>query len=213
MPVVAPFEEHTDRYDRWFESHGAAYESELAAVRDALPSVAPEAAVEIGVGSGQFAAPLDIGLGVDPSPAMLARARERGVTPIRGVAEAVPLRDDSVSAALLVTTICFVDDVDRALAEAHRVLAPGGTLAIGFVARESPLGKRYREQRDSNPFYGDATFVAVPDLLDAMGAAGFADLGAVQTLFEDPESMDEPDPVAAGWGDGSFVVVSGRVPD
>ena len=213
MPVVDPFEEHTDRYERWFESHGAAYESELAAVRDALPAVAPDAAVEIGVGSGQFAAPLDIGLGVDSSAAMLARARDRGVAAIQGVAEAVPLRDDSVSAVLLVTTICFVDDVARTLNEARRVLAPGGTLVIGFVARESPLGERYREQRDANPFYRDATFVAVPNLLDAMGRAGFENRVAVQTLFGDPASMDEPDPVESGWGDGSFVVVSGRVPD
>jgi SAM-dependent methyltransferase len=213
MPVVTPFEEHTDRYDRWFERHDAAYESELAAVRDALPSVPPEAVVEIGVGSGKFAAPLDIGLGVDPSRAMLDRARERGVTTIQGVAEAVPLRDDSVAAAALVTTICFVDDVARTLAEARRVLVPGGTLAIGFVDRKSPLGERYRENQGSNPFYRDATFVAVPDLLDAMGNAGFVDLGTVQTLFGEPASMDEPDPVASGWGDGSFVVVSGRVPD
>ena len=213
MPVVAPFEEHTDRYDRWFESHETVHESELAAVRRALPSVAPDEAVEIGVGSGQFAAPLGIGLGVDPSPAMLSRALDRGVTAIQGVAEAVPLRDDSVSAAVLVTTICFVDDVARTLTEARRVLAPGGTLVIGFVARESPLGERYREKRDSNPFYRDATFVAVPDLLDALDRAGFENIEAVQTLFGEPGSMDEPDPIEEGWGNGSFVVVSGRAPD
>ncbi|WP_335998793.1 class I SAM-dependent methyltransferase [Halorientalis halophila] len=213
MPVVEPFEDHTDRYDRWFETHEAAYESELAAVRAPLPTIEPDRAVEVGVGSGQFAAPLDVGLGVDPSPAMLRRARDRGVTPIQGVAESLPLRDDSVSTVVLVTTICFVDDVERTLAEAHRVLGPGGTLAVGFVARDGPLGERYREKQCSNPFYQDATFVAVPDLLDAMAAAGFVDWAALQTLFSDPASMDLPDPVREGWGDGSFVVVSGRVPD
>jgi ubiquinone/menaquinone biosynthesis C-methylase UbiE len=144
---------------------------------------------------------------------MLRRARDRGVTPIQGVAESLPLRDDGVAAVVLVTTICFVDDVERTLAEAHRVLGPGGTRAVGFVARDGPLGERYREKQSSNPFYRDATFVAVPDLLDAMAAAGFVDWAALQTLFGDPASMDQPDPVREGWGDGSFVVVSGRVPD
>lgn len=212
MPTIEPFEAHTDRYDRWFETHRAAHESELAAIRAVSPSVPPAAAVEIGVGSGQFAVPLDVGLGVDPSPAMLARARERGIAAVRGVAESLPLRTDSVSFALLVTTICFVDDVDRTLAEAKRVLRPGGSLLIGFVARDSPLGRTYREQRDANPFYRDATFAAVPDLLDALDDAGFGEPSVVQTLFTDPAELDGPDRVESGWGRGSFVVVAAPVP-
>ncbi|WP_136717470.1 class I SAM-dependent methyltransferase [Halorientalis salina] len=205
MPIIDPFERHTDRYDQWFEANDLAFESELAAVRSLLPD---GEAVEIGVGSGQFAAPLDVELGVDPSPAMLARARDRGVVPVRGVAEAMPLRSESVDAALMVTTICFVDDLDAALAEARRVLRPGGRLVIGFVDRDSPLGETYQETQDSNPFYRDATFRGVAELREALADAGFGELSAVQTLFADPTALEDPEPVESGWGNGSFVVLA-----
>jgi SAM-dependent methyltransferase len=208
MPITTPFEEHTDRYDDWFDRHEAAHESELAALRAEFPATDPDPAVEIGVGTGRFAAPLGVGLGVDPAPAMLARAADRGVWPIRGVAEALPLRDDGVALALLVTTICFVDDLDRTLAEAARVLRPGGTLLVGFVDRDSPLGERYREKQAENPFYRDATFVSVPELLDALDRAGFEAPSVTQTLFTDPAALDGPDRVENGWGEGSFVAVA-----
>jgi SAM-dependent methyltransferase len=212
MPITAPFETHTDRYDDWFDRHPAAYESELAALRAELPPVDPPDAVEIGVGTGRFAAPLDVGLGVDPSPAMLARAADRGVTPIRGVAEALPLHQDAVELAVLVTTICFVDDLDRTLAEAARALRPGGTLLVGFVDRDSPLGERYREKQAENPFYRDATFVSVPELLDGIDRAGFEPPSVTQTLFADPAALDGPDRVEDGWGEGSFVAVAASTP-
>jgi SAM-dependent methyltransferase len=213
MPRTDPFEGHTERYDQWFETHEEAHESELAAVEWTMPDVDPARAVEIGVGSGQFAAPLDVSLGVDPSAEMLVRAADRGVAPIRGVAEALPLRGDSVAFALLVTTICFVDDVDRTLAEAARVLEPGGTLSIGFVDRESPLGEQYLAKQDTNPFYRDATFLSVRAVLDALARAGFGISTVVQTLFADPGDLTEPDPIEYGWGEGSFVVVAARIPD
>jgi SAM-dependent methyltransferase len=78
-PTVAPLEEHTDRYEEWFEHHPAVHESELAAIRRVLTTPGADGAVEVGVGSGQFPAPLGVGLGVDPSPAVLDRARRRGI--------------------------------------------------------------------------------------------------------------------------------------
>ncbi len=210
-PTVAPFESQTDRYEEWFANNRAAYESELAALRDLLPAASP--GVEIGVGTGRFAEPLGVEYGVDPSPAMLGRARDRGVTVLRGVAEALPLRDDTVELALLVTTVCFVDDLDRTFREARRVLRPGGTVLAGFVARDSPLGRVYREKRDENPFYEDATFESVPDLLDSLSAAGFVETRTAQTLFSAPADLTGPDRVESGWGEGSFVAVAARVPE
>jgi len=43
--------------------------------------------LEIGVGTGRFAAPLGIKVGVDPSMAMLAYAAERGVLGRQGTIE------------------------------------------------------------------------------------------------------------------------------
>jgi SAM-dependent methyltransferase len=91
MPMAAPFEVHHRRYEAWFERHEAAYHSELLAVRALLPWRG--LGLEIGVGSGRFAGPLGVRVGVDPSAAMLRYANARGVLAARGVAEALPFRD------------------------------------------------------------------------------------------------------------------------
>jgi len=205
MPTPEPFETHTDRYERWFDEYEAVYRSELAALRRQLPE--PGRGVEIGVGTGRFAAPLGIDVGVDPAPAMLAHARDRGIEPVVGVAEALPVADDTFDAALFVTTICFVDDLDLALEEAERVLGPEGALVVGFVDADSPVGRRYRERKGESPFYRDATFHTTEEVLVALERAGFTDVDVVQTVFEWIEDVETPEPVEEGYGEGSFVAI------
>jgi SAM-dependent methyltransferase len=208
MPITEPFEEHTDRYEDWFEAYDHAYQSELRALERLVPD-APDG-VEIGVGTGRFAAPLGIRTGIDPAPEMLQRAAERGIAVARGVAEALPIADGAFGTALLVTTVCFVDDLDRTLEEARRVLRPDGRLVVGYIDRESPLGERYQDRKDENPFYRDATFHSTAELVDALEAAGFDDFEFTQTVFRMPEELTEPDRVDDGYGEGSFVGISAR---
>ncbi|MFP4591369.1 MAG: class I SAM-dependent methyltransferase [Halobacteriales archaeon] len=203
MPKAAPFEAHTERYEGWFETHEAAYESELAAIRRLVPD--PGYGLEIGVGSGRFAAPLGLQVGVDPAVDMLGYARERGIDVVRGVAEWLPFPDDTFDVALLVTTICFVDDVPRTLSEAGRVIAPDGAIVLGYIDRDSPVGRVYQRTKADSPFYREATFVSTDELLDALEAAGFDDVEFVQTIFHWPGDLDEPDRVEPGRGEGSFV--------
>jgi SAM-dependent methyltransferase len=141
-----PFEQHTGRYEAWFEHHDAAYVSELLALRSFVPMQGR--GVEIGVGSARFAAPLGVQVGIDPSPAMLDVARARGIDVVEGTAEALPFADDSFDHALVVTTICFVDSPAKMLAQARRTLKPAGRLVIGFIDRESPLGQDYVARLD-----------------------------------------------------------------
>ncbi len=204
MARMTAFEAHSAKYDAWFDEHEADYRAELAAVRALLPATGRR--VEVGVGSGMFAAPLGIGLGVEPSPAMAARARQRGIEVLRGVAEALPLDDAAFDAVLLVTTICFVDDPARALAEAWRVLAPGGVLVLGFVDRDSTLGRRYEQKRAHSRFYGEARFYTTAELGRLLEAAGFAELTARQTLLAQGDRLA----LRAGSGQGAFVVLRGR---
>ncbi|WP_243670029.1 hypothetical protein [Methanoculleus chikugoensis] len=51
------FERFAEEYDRWFEEHRAEYHAELARIRRLLPPCPDARAVEVGVGSGRFAAP------------------------------------------------------------------------------------------------------------------------------------------------------------
>lgn len=203
MSKTAPFEQHTDRYDAWFETHEGAYRAEL----DALDRLVPDAGygLEIGVGSGRFAAPLGLDVGLDPAEAMLERAHQRGLDVVRGVAEHLPFRTGCFDTALIVTTICFVDDVPRTLAEAERILAPSGRLVIGYIDENSPLGRTYVDKKEENPFYRDATFVTTDELVDGLEAAGFTDFEFVQTIFDTLEEVDEGEPIESGYGDGSFV--------
>jgi SAM-dependent methyltransferase len=200
---AAPFERHTDQYEAWFEANEHAYEAELEALGRLVSD--PGFGLEIGVGSARFAAPLGIQVGVDPARAMLDRARARGVDVVRGVAEALPFADGTFDTALVVTTICFVDDVPRSLAEARRVLQPDGALVLGYIDKDSPVGERYQELQDSNPFYREAVFVSTDELVDALERAGFADFEFVQTIYHWPGDHDGPEPVDRGYGAGSFV--------
>ncbi len=208
MPRTEPFDLHYDRYEEWFERHGPVYESELRAVRTLFPRSG--LAAEVGVGSGRFAAPLGIRLGVEPSLAMARLARERGIQVARGVAEALPIRSGSLDVVLMVTTICFVDDPFLTFQEIGRVLKPGGHVLVGFIDKTSHLGQQYERIKEQNVFYRPATFYSTADILDLLSRTGFAELQTVQTVFRSLEEIEAPEPVEEGHGRGAFVVVRGR---
>ncbi len=208
MAREAAFEQQTDRYEAWFERHDAAYISELLALRPFVPLAGR--GLEIGVGSGRFAAPLGIGTGVDPSPAMLARAQARGVEVVVGVAEHLPFADERFDHALLVTTLCFVDSPAAMLAEASRVLTPDGILVIGFIDVASPLGRHYEAHRAGSVFYREARFHSAADVECLLAAAGFSIEAWAQTLAGPLPSMRDIEPVRPGRGDCAFVVVRAR---
>lgn len=207
MPGVNAFDKNVDRYEQWFVDHPLAYVSELRALRELLPKTGR--GVEIGVGTGRFAAPLGIGLGVEPSLAMGELARRKGIEVFRASAEALPFQDGEFDYALMVTTVCFLDDLELAFGEVVRVLRLGGTFIIGFVDRDSPLGRQYLERKDRSVFYKDATFYSTEELMTRMKSAGLGDFAFRQTLFQPLEDMKEVEPVKEGYGEGSFVVVRG----
>jgi len=208
MARTDPFDRHAADYDHWFETNKVVYESELSAVRSLLPDY--QEAIEVGVGTGRFAVPLGIRLGVEPSRAMGKLARARGVDVIEAVAEDLPFDDECFDLVLMVTTICFVDDLEKTLAEARRVLKEGAWLLIGFLDRGTELGRRYEERKSGSAFYRVARFRSSRELFHDLRRAGFRELEAVQTIFEEPSNMTEPAPVERGSGKGLFVVVRGR---
>ena len=207
MPGVNSFNENVERYEAWFLENPLAYVSELRAIQELLPQ---GSGLEIGVGTGRFAAPLGVKTGIEPSRPMMELARKKGIEVVPGVAEHLPFGDSVFDLCLMVTTVCFLDDMALAFSEAHRVLKPGGAFLIGFVDRESRLGKEYLSRKDQSPFYKDATFYSVSEISAAMTKAGFADLAFRQTLFRRLDELDEVETVKDGHGEGSFVVVRGR---
>jgi SAM-dependent methyltransferase len=208
MTRVAPFDAHWSRYEVWFQRHEAAYLSELLALRAFVPWSG--LGVEIGVGSGRFAAPLGVQLGVDPSPRMLTLSAARGIEVVEGVAEKLPFAPASFDHALVVTTICFVDSAERMLAEAYRVLKPGGSFVIGLIDRESLLGQDYLAHQAENIFYREAAFYSAKDIERLLGQAGFAISAWGQTLSRPLAEIRDVEPLQPGRGRCAFVVVSAR---
>lgn len=206
MPRATPFEAHHQRYEAWFEKHEAAYISELLALRPFVPWEGR--GIEIGVGSGRFAAPLGVQVGVDPSPAMLVHAAARGIEVVEGVAEDMPFEANSFDHALVVTTICFVDSPARMLAEAHRVLKPGGRLVIGFIDRESAMGQDYLVHQAESVFYREATFYSADEVARRLQEAGFAISAWGQTLAHPLSETREIEALRPGRGQCAFVVVA-----
>jgi SAM-dependent methyltransferase len=204
MPKTEPFDRHGADYDAWFDSHQWAFLSEVEALRGFLPTQGE--VLEVGVGTGRFAQALGVRWGVDPSPVMRAWSHWRGIRAFDGAGEALPFENERFSAVLMVTTICFLDDVDQALLESHRVLKRDGVFVTGFIEAKSDLGRLYQEQQGESRFYGEARFWSAPDLVSAVMRAGFAPPRIAQTLFHPPNSLRQIEPTKPGFGEGSFVV-------
>ncbi len=205
MAKTAPFDKLTERYEQWFEKHREAYLVEIDAVKSLIPK--SDRGLEIGVGTGKFAVPLGIKLGIEPSEKMGELAREKGIKVIPGVAENLPFEDGQFDFVLMVTTICFLDDTQEALREAHRVLKKEGHIVIGFVDKDTSLGKIYQEQQERNPFYEQASFFSTENLVAELEKAGFSNFQFVQTIFHPLDQVKTNEPKKEGHGEGSFVVI------
>lgn len=113
-------------------------------VLDTLALRPGERVLDIGCGPGLLAEEMAAAvggrghvIGVDMSESMLALARSRAVVPggakvdLRpAAADHLPCADASVDVAVSTQVLEYVEDVAGALAEIHRVLVPGGRVAV-----------------------------------------------------------------------------------
>ena len=210
MLKIEPFEKHVSEYEAWFENNRFVYESEIMAIKRQLPKKGE--GVEVGVGSGHFAAPLGIRFGVDPSSKMRTLARNRGIIVIDGVAENLPFENCRFSFVLMVTTICFLDDIEASFKEVYRILKPGSHIIIGFIDKDSLVGKLYQQHKNESEFYKEATFYSVEEVTSNLKKAGFINLKFTQTIFHRLSAIKKLEPTKVGYGEGAFVVVKALKP-
>jgi ubiquinone/menaquinone biosynthesis C-methylase UbiE len=129
----------------------------LAVYRHRLLSAADGRVLEIGVGSGlnfpHYGKNATYVIGLDPSAKLLsmAGALTIGVSPaielLRGSAEAIPLRDETVDTLVTTWTLCSIPQVVHALSEMRRVLKPTGRLLFVEHGRSPDANVRRWQDR------------------------------------------------------------------
>jgi ubiquinone/menaquinone biosynthesis C-methylase UbiE len=200
------FDTLAPEYETWFVENKVLFQSELLPLQQVVP--VDKTGVEIGIGTGIFAEPLGIRFGIDPSEPMLEYARQRGLEVQNGVAENLPYDNESFDFAVFITALCFVDDPERAVQEACRILKKRGEIIIAILDKETRFGQFLEKYKKRSQFYRHARFFSVPEITELLEKNNFRVTQIFQTL-EDPATSKIENPVE-GYGKGSFVVVKGE---
>ncbi len=155
------------RYEGWYEGQGRLADILEKQLLAKLLADFPQAqtVLEVGCGTGHFtrwwAEQKLRAVGIDISEVMLAEARRRdGVEYVQGDAQALPYSDQTWDLVAMITTLEFVSDPERALAEAIRAARQG--LLLGVLNRWSLLTLRYR--RSGKPLWKSAHFFTPGEL-------------------------------------------------
>jgi SAM-dependent methyltransferase len=224
-------------YDR---TRGAS-PSVLGPVRQALQGAPGRSLADVGGGTGNYAAALaDEGwdpVVIDRSSAMLSVAAEKGIRTVHAAAEALPFEDATFDAVTMISVLHHLDDPAAALAEAGRVLRPGGRLALVAFTREDISDLWLIDYFPVSASWMDETHPRVDDLLGLLpGAARIevdfqdledASLAALasnprlildeswrrQTSYFERLARDNPDELADGLERLREDVQAGRGPD
>ncbi len=155
---------------------------------------AGETVLDLGSGGGidvllsaRRVGPTGKAYGLDMTDEMLALARENqrkaGVSNVeflKGEIENIPLPDNSVDVIISNCVINLSSDKDRVLAEAFRVLRPGGRFAISDIVTRGEIPAEIR--RSLSLWIGClAGALEESEYVSKLSAAGFADIGLEPT--------------------------------
>lgn len=112
---------------------------DLLPYRERAIGAATGRVLEIGMGSGRnlpfYGPSVKQVVGLEPGPKLIEMARrvrqpDIPVEFVEASAEAIPIGDRSMDTVVTTWTMCSIPDIDRALAEARRVLKPAGKLVF-----------------------------------------------------------------------------------
>lgn len=207
MRKELPFNDHTAEYEAWYDRYPHVFRSEVEALREMLPEGDQLTGIEVGAGTGRFSQALGINEGIEPASNMRALAVKRGIKAVDGMAERLPYADLRFDFVLMNFLICYLEGMNKPFKEAFRVLKHDGVLIVGFIDKNSIIGRHYEKRKQESAFYKYARFYPVEKVLSELTRAGFRDMKLSQTLFHALDDIREFQPAKPGYGEGSYVVV------
>ena len=192
-PVIEP-----TAYRRWYETPlGAQVDADEKGVVFALADLTPgERVLDLGCGDGNYTEPIadrtGAAIAVDISHAMLraatTRLRHRAqVFLVQADGARLPFRGASFDAVIAVTVLCFAEDPQGLLAEACRILRPGGRIVLGELGRYSPWAlARKLKGLLGETVYRQAHFFTRSELEELLTSSGFHDVAFRSAVFYPP---------------------------
>ncbi len=171
MPNIKNFEQYSNEYEEWFESNRSLYQEEIKSLKKLVGNT--QNGLEIGIGTGRFALPIGIKIGVEPSRKMRDIAISKGLKVLDGVAEDLAFKDNTFDFVIMINTVCFVDDLLKSFQEAFRVIKENGFLIVGFIDKDSKLGVEYKEKSKRSKFYSNAKFYSTDEIIALLKIVGF----------------------------------------
>jgi SAM-dependent methyltransferase len=191
--------------------------------------------LSVGCGSGLFEQILrrehgiEIDHGVEPAEGMAKIAEKRGLVVKRGTAESLPFDAGSFDTVVLNGIPSYVEDLEGAFREAHRVLRPDGHIVVLDVPAESSYGLLYRlaasigtwddpylqKVAPRHPYPVEFAALAIwrttEEKIELLRGVGLSDFEFAQTLTRHAKFSDDTveDPVE-GWDRGDYVAIRAR---
>ncbi|MBS4061635.1 MAG: class I SAM-dependent methyltransferase [Bacteroidetes bacterium] len=137
---------------------------------------------------------------------MLEYARQRGVEVQNGVAENLSYENESFDFAVLINSICFIDNPEMAVKESYRILKNEEEIIIAILDKENRLWSLF-SKREEEPVLLACPLFSVPKIRELLEKNKFRVTQTNQTL-ENPATSKIENPVE-GYGKDSFVVIKG----
>jgi len=173
-------------FARFYTRLSAAMEPEIGKYRSQLTDGLSGRVLEVGSGNGMnfshYGGDVDEVVAVEPEPYLRDRATEAAasaepqISVIDGSATALPFEDDTFDVVVFCLVLCSIDDPGLALAEARRVLRPGGSMRFLEHVRSSKRSKaKFQSFLDASGIWprmaGGCT--CSRDTVSAIRSAGF----------------------------------------